>query len=65
MKFPSLDDIQKLKALDLRETFKSNSESMGGIRADFVSKVYALLMWHVLPSRNGENRELLTSIQDL
>ena len=25
MKFPSLDDIQKLKALDLRKTFKSNS----------------------------------------
>ena len=44
MKFPSLDDIQKLKALDLRETFKSNSESTGGIRADFVSKVYTLLM---------------------
>ena len=44
MKFPSLDDIQKLKALDLREALKSNSESVGGIRANFVSKVYTLLM---------------------
>ena len=45
MKLPSLDDIQKLKALDLRETLKSNSESVGGIRADeSVLKVYTLLM---------------------
>ena len=66
MKFPSLDDIQKLKALDLRETLKSNSESVGGIRADeSVLKVYTLLMWHVLPLSSGENRELLTGIQDL
>ena len=66
MKLPSLDDIQKLKALDLRETLKSNSESVGGIRADeSVLKVYTLLMWHVLPSSSAENRELLTGIQDL
>ena len=45
MKLPSLDDIQKLKALDLRETLKSNSESVGGIRADeSVLNVYTLLM---------------------
>ena len=28
-------------------------------------QVYALLMWHVLPSSSGENRELLTDVQDL
>ena len=65
MKILLLDDIQKLKALDLRETLKANSELMGRISADFMSKVYALLMWHVLPSSNGENRELLTDVQDL
>ena len=48
----------------LREILKSNSKSAGGIRA-LVSKVHALLMWHVLPSSSGENRELLTDVQDL
>ena len=65
MEISSLDDIQKLEAKDLREILKSNSKSTGGIRADLVSKVYALLMWHVLPSSSGENRELLTDVQDL
>ena len=65
MKISSLDDIQKLEAKDLREILKSNSKSTGGIRADLESKVYALLMWHVLPSSSGENRELLTDVQDL
>ena len=44
MKISSLDDIQKLEAKDLREILKSNSKSTGGIRADLVSKSYALLM---------------------
>ena len=65
MEISSLDDIQKLKTKDLREILKSNSKSTGGIRADLVSKVYALLMWHVLPSSSRENRELLTEFQDL
>ena len=65
MEISSLDDIQKLEAKDLREILKSNSKSTGGIRADLVSKVYALLMWHVLPLSSGENRELLTDVQDL
>ena len=30
-----------------------------------MSKVYALLMRHVLPSSSGENRDLLTDVQDL
>ena len=61
----SLDDIQKLKAKDLREIVRSNSESTGGMRADLVMKVYALLMRHVFPSSGGENRELPTDVQDL
>ena len=65
MKISSLDDIQKLKGKDLGEILKCNSKSMNGIRADLVSKVYALLMWHVLQSSSGENRELLTDVQDL
>ena len=65
MEISSLDDIQKLEAKDLREILKSNSKSTGGIRADLVSKVYALLMWHILPSSDGENQELLTDVQDL
>ena len=65
MEISSLDDIQKLKTKDLREILKSNSKSTGGIRADLVSKVYALLMWHVLPLSSGENRELPTDVQDL
>ena len=65
MEILSLGDIQKLKAKDLKEILKSNSKSTDGIRADLVSKVYALLMWHVLPSSSGENRELLTDVQDL
>ena len=44
MEISSLNDIQKLKAKDLREVFKSNSKSTGGIRAVLVSKVYALQM---------------------
>ena len=65
MKISSLDDIQKLEAKDLREILKYNLKSTGWIRADLVLKVYALLMWHVLPSSNGENREPLTDVQDL
>ena len=65
MKISSLDDIQKLEAKDLREILKSNLKSTGWIRADLVLKVYALLMRDVLPSSSGENRELLTDVQDL
>ena len=65
MEISSLDDIQKLVAKDLREILKSNSKSTGEIRANLVSKVHTLLMQHVLPSSSGENRELLTDVQDL
>ena len=65
MKISSLDDIQKLEAKDLREILKYNLKSTGWIRADLVLKVYALLMRDVLPLSSGENRELLTDVQDL
>ena len=63
MKISSLDDIQKLEAKDLREILKYNLKSTGWVRANLVLKVYTLLMWHPLSS--GENRELLTDVQDL
>ena len=61
----SLEDIQKLRAKDLREILKSNSELASGMKADLVLKVYALLMWDVLPTdaNSGENEEVLP--QDL
>ena len=65
MKISSLDDIQKLEAKDLREILKYNLKSTGWIRADLELKVYALLMWNVLPSSSREKRELLTDVQDL
>ena len=65
MEISSLNDIQKLKAKDLREILKPNSKLTGGIRADLVSKVCALLMWHVPPLSSGENWQLLTDVQDL
>ena len=57
----SLEDIQKLKAKDLREILKSHSELTGGMKADLVLKVYALLMRDVLPSdaNSGRNSEVL------
>ena len=44
MEISSLDDIQNLRGKDLGEILKSNSKSTKGIRADLVSKVYALLL---------------------
>ena len=52
MQITTLEDIQKLKVKDLREILRSNSEATGGIKADLVLKVYAILMRHVL--RPGE-----------
>ena len=40
----TLEDIQKLKVKDLRESLRSNSETTGGMKADLVLKVYALIM---------------------
>ena len=44
----TLEDIQKLTVKDLRNILKSNSENAGGMKADLVLKVYALLMRDVV-----------------
>ena len=46
----SLNDIQNLTAKDLREILRCHSESTGGMKADLVLNVYALVMRDVLPS---------------
>ena len=51
MQITTLEDIQKLKVKDLREILRSNSAATGGIKADLVLKVYAILMRHVLRVR--------------
>ena len=48
MQISKLEDIQKLKVKGLREILHSNSEATGGIKADLVLKVYAILVRHVL-----------------
>ena len=53
MRISTLEDIQKLKLKDLREILRSNSETTGGMKADLVLKVYAILMRNVL--RSAEN----------
>ena len=55
MQISKLEDIQKLKVKDLREILRSNSEATGGIKADLVLKVYAMLVRHVL--RLGEKQQ--------
>ena len=51
----TLEDIQKLKVKDLKEILRSNSEATGGMKADLVLKVYAILMRNVL--QPAENRQ--------
>jgi len=61
----SLDDIQKLRAKDLRDILRSHSETTGRAKADLVLKVYALLMRQVLPANgNSEDNQEVPSIQD-
>ena len=52
----SLDDTQNLTAKNLREILRSYSESTGGVKADLVLKVYALLMREV--NRGNEKDSL-------
>ena len=49
MQISTVEDIQKLTAKDLKEILRSNSEMMGGTKADLVLKVYAILVRNVLP----------------
>ena len=63
-KISSLDDIQNLTAKNLREILRSYSESTGGVKADLVLKVYALLMREVLPSSANNRGNENDSLQD-
>lgn len=57
----TLEDIQKLSVKDLRDILKSNSERAGGIKADLVLKVYALLMRNVTtPADNAQESVEIT-----
>ena len=56
----TLEDIQKLKVKDLKEILRSNSEATGGMKADLVLKVYAILMRNVV--QPAENR--LENVED-
>ena len=60
----SQDDIQNLTAKNLREILRSYSESTGGVKADLVLKVYALLMRKVLPSSANNKGLEKDSLQD-
>jgi len=44
----TLEDIQRLKAKNLKEILRSYSETTGGAKADLVLKVYAILMQNVV-----------------
>ena len=52
-----LEDIQRLTVKDLRNILKKNSENAGGMKADLVLKVYALLMRDVVFIRSAENTQ--------
>ena len=52
----TLEDIQRLTVKDLRNILKSNSENAGGMKADLVLKLYALLMRDVVV-RSVENTQ--------
>ena len=52
----TLEDIQKLTVKDLRNILKTNSVNAGGMKADLVLKVYALLMRDVV-LRSAENTQ--------
>lgn len=60
----TLEDIQKLKAKDLKEILHSNSEMTGGTKADFVLKVYAILMRNVLPPAENQQQNADNSAQN-
>ena len=51
----TLEDIQRLTIKDLRNILKSNSENAGGMKADLVLKVYALLMTDVVGRKYPAN----------
>jgi len=64
MQISTLEDIQKLKAKDLKEILRSNSETTGGTKADLVLKVYAILMQNVLPPAANQQQNADNSAQN-
>jgi len=64
MQISTLEDIQKLKAKDLKEILRSNSETMGGTKADLVLKVYAILMQNILPPATNQQQNADNSAQN-
>ena len=56
-----LNEIENKQRVDNQPTL--HSESTGGIKADLVSKVYALLMRDVLPSRANNSANDQDSVQ--
>lgn len=62
MQISTLEDIQKLKVKDLREILRSNSETRGGMKADFVLKVYTILLQNVLRSAEISSRMLMMAL---
>lgn len=64
MQILTLEDIQKLKAKDLKEILCSNSETTGGTKADLVLKVYTILMRNVLPPAVNQQQNADNSAQN-
>jgi len=64
MQISTLEDIQNLKAKDLKEILRSNSETTGGTKADLVLKVYAILMRNVLPPAANQQQNADNSAQN-
>lgn len=64
MQILTLEDIQKLKAKDLKEILCSNSETTGGTKADLVLKVYTILMQNVLPPAVNQQQNANNSAQN-
>lgn len=64
MQILTLEDIQKLKAKDLKEILCSNSETTGGTKADLVLKVYTILMRNVLPPAVNQQQNANNSAQN-
>jgi len=60
----TLEDIQKLKAKDLKEILRSNSKTTGGMKADLVLKVYAILVRNVLPLATNQQQNADNSVQN-
>jgi len=60
----ALEDIQKLKAKDLKEILHSNSETTGGTKVDLVLKVYAILVRNVLPLATNQQQNADNSAQN-